>query len=285
MTETDRFLTSAGELLPQLRPLLRSFCVGDLGIALGGAHAKGAADPESDLDLYVFSRQILPMAERDRLCRQFSERIHTITSWGDDAQFVQGGTDFYIDRLKVEVWFREIDYISGIVAECQQGIVRHDWVVWTVMGFFNHCALSDLHNMIPLDDPAGILAGWQESIAQYPPALRQRILRDYLAAAQFWPENFHYISAVRRCDLIYTAGIVQQVIQNLIQVLFAYNAVYFPGEKKLALALEHLPRLPKDFTARIQRLLFPESAPDAALLEWQRMELVALVKEVKELIC
>jgi hypothetical protein len=277
---TDTFLTSAAELVP----LLRSFCKGDAGIALGGAHAKGASDPESDLDLYVFSRQILPKAKRDLLCMKFSYIIHSITSWGDDEQFIQGGTDFYVNQQKVEVWFRHIDYISGIIAECQQGIVRHDWVVWTVMGFFNHCALSDLHNMIPLDDPAGILSGWQASIAQYPPALRQTILRDYLAAAQFWPENFHYISAVRRCDVIYTAGIVQQVIQNLIQVLFAYNEVYFPGEKKLSLALEHLPGLPKDFIRRIQRLLFPESAPDYALLEWQRMELVALVKEVKELV-
>ena len=44
---TDSSLTSATDLVP----LLRSFCTGDAGIALGGAHAKGAADPESDLDL------------------------------------------------------------------------------------------------------------------------------------------------------------------------------------------------------------------------------------------
>lgn len=267
-----------------LLALLRSFCTGACGIALGGAHAKGVDDPQSDLDLYVFARGILANAERDRLCRQFSDAIHAVTSWGNDAQFIQGGTDFYLGEQKVEVWFRQVDYIDGIIAECQQGIVKHDFVTWTVMGFFNHCTLSDLHKMVVLEDPSGILAAWQAQIAEYPPALRRRILDDYLGAAQFWPENFHYKSAVERGDRIYTAGIVQQVIQNLIQVLFAYNRVYFPGEKKLAAALDHLPAKPDDFTRRIQRVLFPQTAPEQACLAWQRAELVDLVNEVKTLV-
>ena len=284
----------------ELVPLLRSFCApvlatGEYGIALGGAHAKGVDDPESDLDLYVFARQVLPKAERDQLCRRFSPptfsaQIHTITSWGEDENFIQGGTDFYSGAHKVEVWFRQVEYIQGVINECQQGITRHDYVTWTVMGFFNYCALSDLHKMKPLEDPTGILAGWQERIAHYPPALRQRILREYLGAAQFWPENFHYKSAVQRRDVIYTSGIVQQVIHNLIQVVFALNEEYFPGEKKLAIALEHLAVKPKEFTRRIQRLLFDgdghksqEGGPDQAFLEWQRVELAALVQEVKGL--
>ena len=281
-TETliDQPLDTAKSLLP----LLRSLCAGDYGIALGGAHAKGVDDSRSDLDLYVFAREVPANAQRDRFCRQFADSIHGVTSWGDDARFIQGGTDFYLAGLKVEVWFRQVDYIAGVIAECQQGIVKHDFVTWTVMGFFNHCTLSDLHEMMVLEDPAGMLAAWQAQIAEYPPALRQRILADYLGAALFWPDNFHYKSAVERGDLIYTAGIAQQVINNLIQVLFAYNRVYFPGEKKLAAALDHLPVKPGDFTRRVQRILFPQAAPDTDLLAWQRAELARLVDEVRALV-
>ena len=273
-------LSAAADLLP----LLRSFCPDACGIALGGAHAKGVDDPESDLDLYVFSQQLLSNTERTRLCRQFSGAISDVISWGQEETFIQCGTDFYNASLKVEVWFRQIDYINGIIAECQRGIVKHDYVTWTVMGFFNHCTLSDLHKMVILEDPGGALASWQAALAAYPPALRQRILSEYLGAAQFWPENFHYKSAIQRCDTLYTAGIVQQVINNLVQVLFACNRVYFPGEKKLAISLEHLGVKPRDFTQRIQMLLFPLRAPDRELLEGQRAELSALVNEVKDLV-
>ncbi len=265
-----------------LLPLLRQFCRADYGIALGGAHAKGVADPESDLDLYVFAHRILPNEERDRLCQDFDSEIDTIRSWGElaseDGAFIQGGTDFTFQGIKIECWFRDIDNISGIVAECQAGVVRRDLVTWTVMGFFNHCALSDLHHMIPLDDPAGILVEWQAAVRAYPPKLRATILREHMHAAKFWPENFHYQSAVQRQDTIYVMGIVQQVIHNLIQVIFALNKTYFPGEKKLEAALGHLAITPPDFGARIKHLLLPDD------FGAQRKALIALVREVEALV-
>ena len=165
-----------------------------------------------------------------------------------------------------------------------EGIVRREFVTWTVMGFYNHCALSDLHNMVPLEDPAGVLARWKGAVAEYPPKLRETILNDHLRAAQFWPENFHYRSAVARCDAIYAAGIVHQVVHNLVQVLFALNRTYFPGDKKLDIALEHLEVKPAGFTERIQRLLLPGTGRDRDTLDRQRSELIELTRQVEELV-
>ena len=149
-----------------------------------------------------------------------------------------------------------------------------------MMGFYNHCTLSDLHNMRPIDDPNGILARWQSEVRIYPPELRAAIISQYTRAAQFWPDNFHYKSAVERGDAIYTAGIGQQVIHNLIQVVFALNRAYFPGDKKLAVAMSHLAIKPERFTERIHRLLFPGAEPDSTMLDEQRQALRALVQEV-----
>jgi hypothetical protein len=274
----------AQELAGELLPLIRQFARGEYGIALGGAHAKGVADAESDLDLYLFAREVLPAEQRERLCQAWGMGIQSVVSWGAPGAFVQGGTDFDVGGLKVECWLRNVDYVDEIVDECQRGIVRKEFVTWTVMGFYRHCTLSDLHNMHPLEDPEGVLARWKAAVSVYPPKLRATILETHLRAAQFWPDNFHYRTAVERKDVIYTTGIVQQVVHNLIQVLFALNRVYFPGDKKLALALEHLEVKPPKTNQRVVDLLAPGGSWDRASLKRQRDELCALVQEVAVLV-
>jgi len=278
-TQENHHLTT---IIDALLPLLRAFCRGEYGIALGGAHAKGVDDAESDIDLYVFTRDILPAEARQQRCAAIPA-ITGITSWGNAGALVQAGTDFYYNGVKIEVWFRHIDYISGIIAECQRGIVKQELVTWTVMGFYNHCALSDLHYMHPLDDPFDVLAHWQTAVHHYPPQLRRAIIDRHMHAAQFWPNNFHYKSAVERGDSIYTCGIVQQVIHNLIQVIFALNEAYFPGDKKLNIALNHLSTKPERCVERIHNLLYPGADVGPPQLRHQRQTLVALTDEVAAL--
>ena len=76
--------------------------------------------------------------------------------------------------------------------------------------------------------------------------------------------------------MIYTTGIVQQVVHNLIQVLFALNRVYFTGDKKLALALDYLQVKPPEVSQRIVELVSASGGRDRACLERQRTELCAL---------
>jgi hypothetical protein len=268
----------------ELLSLIERFARSDYGIALGGAHAKGVADSESDLDLYLFADQVLGVQERERLCVESGVAPASIVSWGLPGAFVQGGTDFYVDGLKVECWLRSVAYVDEILDECKRGVVRREFVTWTVMGYYRHCTLSDLYNMRPLADPAGILARWKAEVSVYPPRLRETILREHLQAARFWPDNYHYKTAVERCDVIYTTGIVQQVVHNLIQVLFALNRVYFAGDKKLALALDHLELGPPDVSRRIEELLSLDGGRDRDALNRQREQLRALLAEVEALV-
>jgi hypothetical protein len=279
-------LAAAGNLaaaVSALLPALRACSIGDYGIALGGAHAKGVDDAESDIDLYVFARKIQPGAERSRILAAV-RGVEELSAWGEDEPFEQAGSDFCYQGKKVEVWFRSLDYITSIVEACQQGVTQRDYVAWTVMGFYNYCTLSDLSKMQPLDDPACMLASWKAAVAIFPPVLRGRIIRQHYIAARFWPDNFHYKTAIKRCDIIYTAGIVQQTVYNMIQVLFALNEVYFPGEKKMAAALEQLAVKPDGFTRRIQALLFPGMTATTDALNEQRQELAALVEETAALV-
>ena len=137
--------------------------------------------------------------------------------------------------------------------------------------------------MVPLDDPSDIIARWKSEVATYPPKLRDAIVDHHLAAAGFWPDNFHYLSAIERQDVIYATGIVQQVVHNLVQVLFALNEAYFPGDKQLDVTLAHLPRRPPRVCERISALLFPGTPATREVLREQREALRSLVADVRDM--
>jgi hypothetical protein len=267
-----------------LQPLLAQFPCGEYGLALGGAHAKGRADAQSDLDLYIFAPAVAPDIERSRLASAFSDEIHGVVSWSTATPFAQAGTDFYLGQLKVECWMRDRAAVERVIDECCAGVIRRDFVTWTTTGYYNHCLLSDLNVMLPVDDRTEMLACWKERIRVYPPPLRAAIIGRHLPAARFWPRNFHYHSAISRCDVIYCTGIVQQVVHNLIQVLFAANEAFFPGDKKLDEALAHLPDLPEQCVERVEALFCLPAPAGALALEGQQRELQRLLEDVERLV-
>lgn len=278
MTETPESIVAG------LLPLVRGFCAGPCGIAVGGSHAKGGGDAHSDVDIYLFADAVLPAAERDAAVARALGPAARPASWGADEPFVQGGTDFLHRGQRIEVWLRSAGQVEDAIRASLRGEVRREPAVWAVMGFFGHVALADVQSMRIVEDPGGMLARWKDEVRAYPEPLRRAILRRFTAEAAFWPGNPHYHSAVERGDAIYASAIVQQVAQALIQVIFALNRVYFPGEKKLAEAMDGLPVQPPDFAARLQALLFPACEPGVPALRDQQRELTALLDEMKQLV-
>lgn len=277
-------MTSPESVVRDLLPVLREMCLGEYGIALGGSHAKGRSDAHSDVDVYLFAERVLPAEKRrERVVRALGEATAAF-SWGADEPFVQGGTDFRHGGIPVECWLRNAREVERTLEACRAGEIRREYAVWAVMGFFDHVVLADVQGMRIVEDPHGMLARWKEAVRTYPEPLRRAILRRFMAEAAFWPENFHYASAVERGDLLYVSGIVQQVVHALVQVLFALNREYFPGEKGLAPVLERLPITPPDFASRLQSVLCAGSTPVVAELREQRRELGGLVAEVQRLV-
>jgi len=273
----------ADEIVGELLPLVRRFCAGPCAVALGGSIAKGTGDALSDVDVYLFADAVLPGDERREIVREALGDGARAVSWGRDGELAEGGTDFWHRGRKVECWLRSATHVERAIDACVRGEVRRDYVFWTVMGFFTHAVLADVRAMRIVEDADGMLARWKARVAEYPEALRREIVGRYLAEAKFWPENFHYRTAVQRRDAIYTSGIVQQTVHALVQVVFAINREYFPGEKRLGELMERLPALPPAFTERVRALLHPGGEASVERLEAQRLELAALVAEVDRL--
>lgn len=275
---------SPDDVIHDLLPLVRRFCLGRYAVALGGSYAKGTDDPHSDVDIYLFSDDALPGSRRRELVREALGDAAEAVSWGGDGEFVEGGTDFLHHGRRVECWLRSAARVERAMESALQGQIGREYVAWTVMGFFSHVVLADVRALRIVEDPDGMLARWKAAVAEYPDPLRDAVLGRFMAEARLWPDNFHYRTAVERADVLYTSGIVQQVVHSLIQALFALNREYFPGEKQLARTIDKLPLKPAAFVPRAQALLCIGRDPTVAQLEAQRRELGALVDEVAALV-
>lgn len=272
---TDEVSSIIEELIPLFRQMLR----GRYAIALSGSYAKGKQDRHSDLDFYLFADDVMTPAERAALLRPHTERPEAIYLGGDHRARWGVCTDFDCRGYRVEASTRAIELVDRVLAECIAGEIRVEPATWTLRGYYYHCYLSDISIARILDDPHGVLAGWKRQIAVYPPRLRENIVRTHLAQAKVWPDNLHYVSAIARNDVPYVTGIVQQVVHNVIQVLFAMNEVYYGGEKNLLASLRALRYTPAGFDRNLLFLLFPPH--EDRVFEKQRELLRAIIADIE----
>lgn len=264
--------------ISSLLPLLRQFTRGKHAICLGGSLSKGKGDAHSDIDLYLFADEAVPIEERKALVAAFPGspgEIHADFDfktcwWGTTTDFTHGG-------FKIETSLRSIERVDEVVAQCLKGKIEKIDTWWNPHGFYNYVWLADLHDARILEDPQGLLTGWKSALDSYPQDLKKAQIEWHLQRAKFWLDNFHYKSAVKRGDLFYTAGIVQGTLHHLIQYLFALNEIYYGGDKRNIEAVEAMKLRPQSFMERSQKLLLGGD------LEAQRQILRDLVLEGESL--
>ncbi len=269
-------------VIDELLPTLRGFVAGRYAISLGGSLSKGSGDQHSDIDFYLFAEQVAPEAARAAAIRglpgiegepwvgfDFEE-----SWWGSSGNFRYKG-------FLVESTVRSVGRIDRVLQDCLDGKVENIPTTWNPFGFYNHCYLSDIKHAVSLEDPAGLLASWKSKIAIYPPKLKQTISAKHLPAARFWLDNPHYLSAIKRQDLVYTTSIVQSSLHHVIQLVYAANETYYGGDKKNLEAVEKMRLKPADFRQRAEKLLVAPGDVDS--LEGQRVDLKALLRETEAL--
>lgn len=266
----------------KITDILKSTVTGECTIALAGAHAKGESDFDSDIDFFMFVNELKPFEERQGIIQESSDEGANL--WvSETLDFPWGGSmDFTFDGTPVEVTVRTISQTEKRINECLEGQFEIIPQTWTSNGYYSYIYLSELSFIKPIWDPNGFIADYQNLIKIYPSKLKKAIIDCFFARANTWINNFHYSSAIKRMDLLFTGPIVLHTILDIIQVIFALNEKYFTGDKKLEAALVKMPYCPKDLLENLEFLLSAPRCQES--LEKQCSILRDIVNDVERVI-
>lgn len=217
-------------------------------VALGGSQAGGMTDPTSDIDLYVFTRAEIPLAERAALVERFgaSRADLNLQFWDLGDEWIDAETG-----IEVDVIYWDTRWIED---QLERLLVWHQPSLGS-----STCFWHTLRNIAILYHRSAWLAGLQQQTKQdYPAVLRDAVIaKNHAVLRRVIPSYLHQIEkAARRGDLVNLNHRVAALLASYFDVLFALNRELHPGEKRLVkLALEHCALLPREMAADVQAVL------------------------------
>jgi hypothetical protein len=225
-------------------------------VALGGSTAAGRSGEGSDVDLYVYAAEDIPVARRAVLAagsRGPAELDNRFFEPGDE--WVDGPTG-----LAVDVMYRRPAWIEE---QLDRVLVRHVPSVGYSTAFWHNVRAS-----LALFDRAGWFAGLQERArAPYPEPLRRAVVaRNQPLLRRNLSSYLHQIErAVARADAPAVNHRVAAFLASWFDVLLAVNRVPHPGEKRLVEVAEALcPRRPPGMAEGVRALV--DAVPEGAVV-------------------
>ena len=274
------------DIITTLTEMLKNMANGRCAIALAGSHAKGLADSDSDIDFYMLIDKPKNFLSRLFTLYKTADSISSISmSRGFDEAPYGGVIDFIYKGIQIEVTVRTFSRMEQRVNECLKGKFEIFPEIWTSNGYYTFVYLSELNFIKPIWDPYSILANYKTKLAKYPNRLRKAIIGTFWRRANTWLGNFHYDSAIKRGDYLFTAPIVMHTVLDMAQIIFALNRVYYQGDKKLLQTLSALSYCPAQLLENLEFLLSASS--DSKILQKQcdilrsvRDELKLKIKEI-----
>jgi hypothetical protein len=230
-----------------------------IAVALGGSAASGAADATSDIDLYVYVTDAIPVSARRAIVERAggaSRADMDLPYWGGGDEWIDAATGIEVDAMTFGTeWMAE---------QVRRVLVDHTPSLGYTTAFWHTVRVSR-----PLHDPTGWLAALQaEAAAPYPEALRRAIvahnrpiLRDIIPSFRA-----QIVKGVERGDLVSINHRLAKLLASYFDILFAVNRVPHPGEKRLlARAAALCPSLPRDMAADVAAALVAAGAAPGEL--------------------
>ena len=265
------------ELVSALSKLLRAIR-GIKAVALGGSHARGRARQGSDIDFGIFYSDADPFSIQS--LRELAEAINdtpepVVAGFYEWGPWVNGGAWLTIGGHRVDFLYRSLEHLERVIAEAEAGRYELHYAQQPPFGFFSGTYLGEISVCVPLFDPEAQLDVLKRRVADYPEALRQSVVQDYLWAAEFGLAAFARKFAMRS-DSYGTVACLTRAVNQLVLVLFALNRKYLLNDKTAIEEVAEFERAPREFGARVQKTL--------AGLGSSAVELVAAVENISQLL-
>lgn len=258
---------------------------GVVAVVLGGSWARGAADPNSDIDLGIYYAPARPPSLDDlRTLAVELDDSHSgdvVTNFGDWGPWINGGGWLTIQGQRVDWIYRDLAKIRTIIDDCRNGKPQMFYQTGHPHGFYTPIYLGEIALCQPLYDPAKTLTELKALVLPYPPQLKQGIIHFMLWEASFALETSR--KSALRGDVMHVAGGFFRCAACLAQVIHALNERYCINEKGAIKAAAAMPICPPDFEPIITRVL-SHPGSRAAELTANLEALATLVEAVQNLV-
>lgn len=200
-------------------------------VALGGSCGTGRADANSDIDLYIFCRSVIPVEARARIIAPRASRMEL------DNEFWGETEDYWLEKesqTKVET------------------VYRGEWVVEKLSDMFanNRARLGFSTTIWHSVKTARVLYdrdGWFASLRKiadvpYPDALADAIIRKNFVVlhGSLAALPTQLAQAVNRNDVVSTHHFINVILDSYFDILFALNRMPHPGNKRMLTYAEDL---------------------------------------------
>jgi hypothetical protein len=248
-------------LIDECLPLCKALGEGRRAVSIGGSYGKRTFDRRSDVDFRLFcDRRPEPSVA---LAEAQARLADACRRWEARGVRIDG------------CWVRTIAEVDEQLTGWLAGTAVPQDRLWTIWGYY---LPTDIANQVVIEDPHGVIAGWHERLRRYPPALKAAILKRRLASVRYWRDDYHYRHKVERGDVVFLAGLSSRLVHDLIQILFAVNECYYPGDGNNLRFVAGFPHAPEDFAPRVAGILYPGAGQEG--LEGQYAALMDLAGDV-----
>lgn len=227
-------------------------------VVVAGSLTSQAVDEDSDIDLYVYSREPLAAEPRAEIASR-----RAVRTWLNN-QFWEPG-DEWIERasgVAVDVMFRTTGWIED---QLDRVLRRHEASVG-----YSTCLWHNVLVSRPLFDRNGWFDALQTAAEQpYPEPLRRAIIAKNHPVLRWHLSSYlHQIQlAVARGDGVSVNHRVAALLASYFDILFALNRQPHPGEKRLVqIAVATCAKLPEGMEQQVQALLVAAARPETDVL-------------------
>jgi len=210
---------------------------------------------ESDVDLFVFCRQIPASSEREAALALLREAV-VVDSLGDAEGPHWGLVDaLHIGELEVYLMF----FTAGMFSASLESILSGERLEREANYFYPTGRCASILSMHVFYDPDYFLKSWKRRLSVYPEALAQTLTL-YHAGEMNDTEDFS--RAIRRGDALFYHATLDLALDHFLQALFAFNRVYFPSRKRSLEFVRSFEHKPEDCEARLQFVLSLGAKPE-----------------------
>ena len=161
LSEAEIMALSDDPLLAEITPILAGV-PGVGAVALGGSRARGTHTETSDYDLGLYFRSGRPL-DTEALLRAVRPLVDdpataAVTSIGAWGPWIVGGGWLRIAGKKVDLLYREIEAVDGVITESSAGRISMHYQPGHPHGFCSAHWMGEVALCRPLHDPDGAIA-------------------------------------------------------------------------------------------------------------------------------